>query len=116
MLKSLIAAFLCLALFAPAPAFAAWAVALGSTGGPYVTRYTLPDEARAGVLADCKKAVQNCHVVASGDSGCVAMATTGTRWGVGTGSPAKRADAAALAACTALGAGQCKVVHDFCGR
>ena len=116
MFRSLLGLVTALALFVPTPSFAAWAVALGSTGSPVVTRFTLPDEAKQNALDGCKAHFQNCHVVASGESGCVAFAPTGPRWGVAQAGSAKRADAAALAQCQALDAGACKVVNHFCGR
>ena len=117
MFRSLLGLVAALALFAPTPSSAAWAVALGSTGSPAVARYMLPDAAKQNVLDGCKMAhFQNCRVVAAGESGCVAFATNGTRWGVAQAGSTKRADAAALAQCQALNAGACKVVNHFCGR
>jgi len=97
--------------------YAAWAVALGSDGSPIVSRFNLPDTVRQNALSGCRQqGFHNCRIVASGSQGCLAMATTGKRWGVAAGGSKARADGFALEACTALHAGACKVVHDFCGQ
>lgn len=103
-------------LASTAPAAADWAVALGQSGNPIVVRYRGEDEARRDALSTCKTLAQGCKVAASGGDGCVALATTGERWGVGKGGSKKRAGQIALQQCAALNVGPCKVVHDFCGQ
>lgn len=117
-MKRLILSLACgLSLLAPLPAMAAWAVAQSVPGGkPFVERFNLPDSASADALAACRQHYQSCKVVASGRDGCVAIATTGSKWGVGKAGSKPRAHAAALKACDALGAGSCRVEEDFCGR
>lgn len=107
----------CLMLIAALqPAQAAWAVAQSDNGQPFSQRFRLPDEAHANAMDACKQRYQNCRVVISGNSGCVAIATTGSQWGVAKGGSQPRADAAALAICEGLNAGACRIEHQFCGR
>ena len=118
-MKSLFLALLsvlCLAL-TTASAQAAWAVAQPSGGGqPFIQRFRLEADARQTVLDACRARYGECKVVMSGDSGCVATAITGSKWGVGKGGNQKRADAAALSACEKLGAGACRIEIQFCGQ
>ena len=118
-MKSLFLALLsvlCLALTA-ASAQAAWAVAQPPGGGqPFIKRFRLESDARQTVLDACRARYGECKVVMSGDSGCVATAITGSKWGVGKGGNQKRADAAALSACEKLGAGACRIEIQFCGQ
>ena len=84
-MKLLILAVACsLSLLAPVPAMADWAVAQAAPGGkPFVQRFRSISWASDVALEACRKQYQNCKVVASGSSGCLAIATTGSKWGVG---------------------------------
>ncbi|WP_156384535.1 DUF4189 domain-containing protein [Devosia sp. Root413D1] len=117
-MKHLILAVACsLSLLAPVPAMADWAVAQAAPGGkPFVQRFRSISWARDITLEACRKQYQNCKVIASGAGGCLAIATTGSKWGVGKAGSKQRAHAAALKACDALGAGPCRVEDDFCGQ
>jgi hypothetical protein len=114
LLLALLAA-LCLAL-AAGSALADWAVAQAPGGQPFIQRFRTDAWARQTVLDACRAQFDNCKVVISGGSGCVATATTGSKWGVGKGGNQKRADAAALRACEALDAGACRIDIQFCGQ
>jgi hypothetical protein len=99
---------------------AAWAIAQGDDGKPIVSRqYPVEGAARAQALRDCAKYTQNCKIVLADPQGCAALANNGTKstkWGFGESHTKPRARQAAVAQCEALaGAGQCKVVHEFCG-
>lgn len=98
------------------PAHAAWAVAQSDHDQPFSQRFRSPQMAQDDALAACKQRYQNCRVVISGDSGCVAIATTDSQWGVAKAGSQPRADAAAMAICEGLNAGACKIEHQFCGR
>ena len=112
MLKSLLVVLL--VAFSPIPnASAAWAIALGDDRPVVAVDY--PDwTAMEMALSGCKKISNGCRIVAKSGSGCFALATTGTRWGVGKAGSRARAKERALEACTALGAGDCEVVHTKC--
>lgn len=119
LLSSLVLSLLLVA-FTATQSHAAWAVAMGTDSLPVVSRaFSSVGGAQADVLSACsKQGYKNCKIVASGLSGCLALANTGptrTRWGVGQAVRKFDADARALANCKALKAGACQVVHDFCG-
>ena len=106
----------CLLLLASQPVLAAWAVAQSGNGQPFVQRFRTPDMARDAVLEACGQSYQSCRVVIEGGSGCVAIATTGSQWGVAKAGMKQRASAAALGVCEGLGAGPCRIEHEFCGQ
>jgi hypothetical protein len=112
----LIAISACLLLAASQPALADWAVAQSGGGQPFVQRFRTPDMAREAVMTACRENYQSCRVVIEGDSGCVAIATTGSQWGVAKAGTQPRASAAALGVCERLNAGACRVEHEFCGQ
>lgn len=103
-------------LLAAQPSLAAWAVAQSGSGQPFVQRFRLPEMAREVVLGACRQSNQSCKVVIEGNSGCVAIATAGSQWGVAKASTQPRASAAALRICEGLNAGACKIEAEFCGR
>lgn len=106
----------CLLLLAAQPASAAWAVAQSGNGQPFVQRFRTPDMARDAVLQACGQSYPSCRVVIEGGSGCVAIATTGSQWGVAKAGMKQRASAAALGVCEGLGVGACRIEHEFCGQ
>ena len=113
----LLSAAVGLSLLAPVPALADWAVAQAVPGGKvYVQRFRSIEWASDVVLEACRKAGGSCKVVATGSAGCVAIATTGSRWGIGKAGSKPRAHAAAQKTCEALGAGPCRIESDFCGQ
>jgi len=93
-----------------------WAVAQSNHDQPFSQRYRTPEMAQADAMAACEQRYQNCRIVISGDSGCIAIATTGDQWGVAKAGSQPRADAAALGICEGLNAGACKIEHNFCGQ
>jgi len=119
LLSSLVLSLLIVAVTAT-QSYAAWAVAMGTDGLPTVSRaWSSVGTAQSDALSGCtKEGYKNCKIVASGMSGCLALANTGTthtRWGVGQATRKYDADGKALANCKALKAGPCALVHDFCG-
>jgi hypothetical protein len=112
-----LAVAICFALSAIS-AHAAWAVALGPTGDPIVSReMSSVSAAKQSALANCIKLFGSCEIVASANSGCAAFAISERKkWAVGDGRRNSAAREAALEGCEALRAGSCKVVHSFCGR
>jgi hypothetical protein len=106
----------CLLLLAFQPALAAWAVAQSDSGQPFVRRFNTPDHSREAALDACGQSNQSCRLVVEGGSGCVAIATTGSQWGVAKAGTRPRALAAALDICERLGAGACRIEHEFCGQ
>lgn len=106
----------CLLLLVSQPAYAAWAVAQSGNGQPFLQRFRTPEMARDAVLEACSQSSQSCRVVIEGGSGCVAIATTGSQWGVAKAGMQQRASAAALGACESLGAGACRIEYEFCGQ
>ncbi|RYG56256.1 MAG: DUF4189 domain-containing protein [Alphaproteobacteria bacterium] len=98
------------------PAYADWAVAQSNHDEPFLQRFRSLQMAQDDALAACNQGYQSCRVVISGDSGCVAIATTGSQWGVAKAGSQSRADAGAMAVCEGLNAGACKIEHQFCGR
>lgn len=106
----------CLLMLASQPALADWAVAQSGNDQPFVQRFRTPDMARGAVLEACRQTYQSCRVVIEGGSGCVAIATTGSQWGVAKAGTRQRAIEAALGTCEGLGAGACRIEHEFCGQ
>lgn len=106
----------CVLLLASQPTVAAWAVAQSGNGQPFLQRFRTPEMARNAVLDACGQNNQSCRVVIEGGSGCVAIATTGSQWGVAKAGMQQRASAAALGVCESLGAGACRIEYEFCGQ
>ena len=120
-MKLLVILVACLALL-PAPAEAAWAIALVKGGNPIISgnQHSHEDEG-ASAVAMCNQTFKthSCRVIAKGDNSCVALANNGApgskiRWAAGQGNTLPRADLIAGQACDALHTGACKVVHHFC--
>lgn len=106
----------CLSLLASQPAVADWAVAQSNHDKPFVQRYRSVEMASDVVMDACRAAYQSCKVVITGGSGCVALATTGSQWGVAKAGTQSRAAAAALDICNNLNAGACRIEEQFCGQ
>lgn len=112
----LLLAAACLFVVGSSPTLAAWAVAQSGHEQPYWQRFRLPDMAHDDAMSACSAHYPNCRVVVSGNSGCVAIATTGSQWGVAWAGSQARADDAAMRICDGLNAGSCTIEHQFCGR
>lgn len=111
-----IATIFCLCALVTSPALGAWAIALGPSGDPIVSRgYGAVFDAKRGALKDCNELFGNCEIVASANASCAALALAGHKWAVGKDAREQTAHDNALAACAALNAGPCKVMHEFCG-
>ncbi len=106
----------CLSLLASQPALADWAVAQSNHDKPFVQRFRSVEMAGEVVLGACRANYQSCKIVITGESGCVAIATTGSQWGVAKAGTKPRAAAAALGVCEGLNAGACGIEEQFCGR
>ena len=115
-MRFLFAVVACLPLLASQPAQADWAVAQSNHDQPFVQRFRSVEFARGVVLDACRQTYQSCKVVITGESGCVAIATTGSQWGVAKAGSQPRANAAALGICEGLNAGACRIELEFCGR
>jgi len=72
--------------------------------------------AEQAVLDACGEKHTGCRIVVSGSSGCMAIATTGSQWGVAKAGTRPRAIAAALDVCGGLNAGKCRIEYEFCGQ
>lgn len=115
-MRLLIAAVSCLMIAASQPALAAWAVAQSNNDQPYSQRFRLESVAREVTMDACSQHHPNCRIVVSGGSGCVAIATTGSQWGVAKAGSRSRAHDAALGVCEGLNAGACQIEYEFCGQ
>ena len=115
-MRLMIATVSCLMIAASQPALAAWAVAQSNNDQPYSQRFRLESVAREVTMDECSQHYPNCRIVVSGGSGCVAIATTGSQWGVAKAGSRSRAHDAALGVCEGLNAGACKIEYEFCGQ
>lgn len=110
-------AFALLFALAVSPAQASWAIALAKGGNPHVAGGVQSVElAKERALEECNKTGPSpCKIMLTGRTYCAAMANNGADWGFGSDASPRVASKKALARCTALKRGTCKVVHNFCG-
>lgn len=115
-MRLLVIAASCLSLLASQPALADWAIAQSNHDKPFVQRFRSVEMAGEVVLDACRATYQSCKVVVTGGSGCAAIATTGSQWGVAKAGTKSRAITAALGICDGLNAGACRIEEQFCGQ
>lgn len=111
---------LCLAILA-SPVQAAWAVAVGDGGAGgdpiFAADYRNVPTAKRHALEACEQDFNDCKIVATGDYGCLAMASPDKhRWAVEQDRKPAIAAEKAVAACEALTGARCRVEHQFCHR